>query len=157
MSFVQGLEIMASLVFCIYLIWISWQDYIEMKVVRYSHLLGIAAIFLLVILEKRKVCFSVKEFIFAGFVLLFLQIIAYYFKLYGFADVIVLFLCGLFFLVRKGTEQYLLAYFIVQAISGTLLFGVQIFKKNVHGLKLQHPVPYIPYISVAFILTNMVL
>ena len=101
MSFVQGLEIMASLVFCIYLIWISWQDYIEMKVVRYSHLLGIAAIFLLVILEKRKVCFSVKEFIFAGFVLLFLQIIAYYFKLYGFADVIVLFLCGLFFFGKK--------------------------------------------------------
>ena len=79
------------------------------------------------------------------------------FKLYGFADVIVLFLSGVFLLLEKGTEKYLLAYFMVQALSGSLLLMVQLAKGNVKGMNLKRPIPYIPYISFAFILTNMVL
>lgn len=157
MSFAQGLEIMASLIFATYLIWVSWQDIKERQVVRYSHLLGLFAIFLKGILHNERHSYSAKEYIAAVLVLLVLQIIASSLKLYGFADVLVFFLCGVFSLFHKGVENYLPAYFVLQVISGSLLLVVQLAKRNVKGLNLKHPIPYIPYISVAFILTNMVL
>ena len=100
---------------------------------------------------------NLNTFLMGVFVLVLLQMAACRFKWYGFADVIVFFLCGMFLLLKKGEEKYLLAYFLMQAIAGSFLWGVQLLKKNVKGLNLCSPVPYIPYISVAFILTNMVL
>lgn len=157
MNFAQGLEIMADLFFVAYLIWVSWQDNKEMQVVRYSHLLGLFAVVLQVILQKTRIVNSLNEYFIAISVLLLLQSIAYHFKLYGFADVIVFFLCGTFLLLEKGAEKYLMAYFLVQAVSGSLLLLAQFAKGNVKGLNLKRPVPYIPYICFAFILTNMVL
>ena len=157
MNFAQGLEIMANLIFVTYLAWVSWQDNKELQVVRYSHLLGVFAVPLQVILQKTRIVNSLNEYFIAILVLLVLQGIAYRFKLYGFADVIVFFLCGTFLLLEKGTEKYLLAYFLVQAVSGSLLLLVQLAKGNVKGLNLKRPAPYIPYICFAFILTNMVL
>lgn len=152
---------MASLIFLLYLIWVSWQDVQEMQVVRYSHLLGALAIVLQVILsllsDNGSELDCAKEYLSAGSLLLVIQILAYYFKLYGLADVLVFFLCGLYMLLEKGVERYLMAYFMVQAISGSLLLVVQLLKGNVKGMHLRCSVPYIPYISVAFILTNMVL
>jgi len=46
---------------------------------------------------------------------------------------------------------------MVHAVSGMLLLAVQIVKRNVKRGKLLRPVPYIPYICFAFILTNVVL
>ena len=161
MNYVQGFEIMASLLFCVYLLWVSWQDVQEMQVVRYSHLLGVVAFLLQAVvktlLTNEGEFHGMMKYLSAGLVLLVFQIVAYYFKLYGLADVIVFFLCGLYMLLEKGVERYLLAYFMVQAISGSLLLVVQFLKGNVKGMRFRCPVPYIPYISVAFILTNMVL
>ena len=152
---------MANVIFSIYLIWVSLQDYREMQVVRYSHGLGIAAILLeilrIVFWRDGSETYIVREYMSAGFVLLLLQVVACLFKLYGIADMIVLFLCGIFLLLRKGIEYYLMAYFMAQAISGILLLMFQFIKGNVKGTNLRNPVPYIPYISIAFFLTNMVL
>lgn len=148
---------MASFIFVVYLIWISWQDYKEMQVVRYSHLVGALAIVLQASLNGRKIAGDLGEYFLAFLVLLFLQLIACWLKIYGFADVIVFFLSGIFLLLEKGTKNHLLAYFLMQAISGGLLLVVQMVQGNVKGSKLKQPVPYIPYICVAFILTNMVL
>ncbi len=161
MNFVQGFEITASIVFGIYLIWVSWQDFKEMQVVRYSHLLGVAAIFLqtiqLILLEKGCTNYEAKEYLAAAVILLLFQVVAYWFKLYGPADVFVCYLCGVFFILDKGVEHCLIAYFALQAIAGCMLLIIQFMKGNVKGVCLRKPVPYIPYISVAFFLTNMVL
>lgn len=157
MNFAQELEIMANLIFVTYLAWVSWQDNKEMQVVRYSHLLGLFAVLWEVILQKARIVNSLNEYFIAVLVLLVLQSISYYFKLYGFADVIVFFLCDTFLLFEKGTKKYLVTYFLVQAVSGNLLLLVQLVKGNVKGLNLKRPAPYIPYICFAFILTNMVL
>ena len=152
---------MASLIFGGYLIWVSWQDIQEMQVVRYSHLLGVLAIVLHVISsllsDNGSEFYCVKKYLSAGSLLLVLQILAHFLNLYGLGDVIVFFLCSMYMLLEKGVEQYLLAYFMLQAISGSLLLAVQFLKGNIKGMRLRAPVPYIPYISVAFILTNMVL
>ncbi|MBR2036398.1 MAG: hypothetical protein IKJ39_09035 [Lachnospiraceae bacterium] len=152
---------MASLIFDGYLVWVSWQDVQEMQVVRYSHLLGVLAFLLQVVIKmmtpNERELHSMVEYLSAGLVLLVLQILAHFLNLYGLGDVIVFFLCGLYMLLEKGVEHYLLAYFMVQALSGSLLLVVQFLKGNIKGMRLKAPIPYIPYISVAFILTNMVL
>ena len=152
---------MASLIFGVYLLWVSCQDVQEMQVVRYSHLLGVLAFLLQavvkIILPNAREPHSMLEYLSAGLVLMVLQIMAYFFRLYGLADVFVFLLCGLYMLLEKGVDRYLLAYFMVQALSGSLLLVVQFLKGNIKGMRLRAPVPYIPYISVAFILTNMVL
>lgn len=152
---------MASLIFGVYLLWVSCQDVQEMQVVRYSHLLGVLAFLLQavvkIILPNAMDLHSMVEYLSAGLVLMVLQLMAYFFRLYGLADVFVFLLCGLYMLLEKGVDRYLLAYFMVHAISGSLLLVVQLLKGNVKGMHLRCSVPYIPYISVAFILTNMVL
>ena len=152
---------MANVIFSIYLIWVSLQDYREMQVVRYSHGLGIAAILLeilrIVFLQDGSDIYKVWEYMWAGVILLLLQMAAYLFKLYGVADMFVFLLCGMFLLFQKGTGCYLTMYFMIHAVSGILLLVVQFIKGNVKGANLRQPVPYIPYISIAFFLTNMVL
>ena len=157
MNYVPEFEIMVSCIFMAYLAWVSWQDYREMQVVRYSHGLGLLAIVLGVFLQKAYIWNRGNEYFLAFLVLLLTQSASHWLKLYGLADAIVFFLCGLFFLVQGGTEVYLLAYVMLQAISGGLLFVVQTVKRNRKGLNLKHAVPYIPYIYFAFILTNVVL
>lgn len=160
MNFEQGLEIMASIVFYMYLIWVSRQDLKEMQVVRYSHILGVAAIFLQIVpkaLQSDSRIYEAREYWVAVMVLLFLQMGACFLRMYGLADVFVCFLCDIFFLLEYGLEYYLPAHFLMQAIAGGLLLMVQLVKGNVKGTRLKRPVPYIPYLSVAFILTNMVL
>ena len=148
---------MADIGFIVYLLWVSRQDMKEMQVVRYSHIIGMLAVVLQVFSHGPWCIGSICAYFLAFLILLFLQFAAWLFKLYGFADVIVLFLSGVFLLLEKGTEKYLLAYFMVQALSGSLLLMVQLAKGNVKGMDLKRPIPYIPYISFAFILTNMVL
>ena len=148
---------MASVLFVAYLIWVSWQDKKEMQVIRYSHVLGIMAIVLQVVILKVDGVDVGRNCLIAMVHLSVLQVIAYKFQWYGMADVIVLFLCGIWIFLTKGNEDYLRIYFLMQAIAGCLLWCVQWLKKNVKGLCLRHPVAYIPYISFAFILTNMVL
>lgn len=161
MNFVQEFEITASIVFYIYLIWVSWQDFKEMQVVRYSHFLGMTALFLqiiqLILLEKGCVNNEAKEYLVAVLMLLLLQVVACWFKIYGIADAFVCCLCSVFFVLDKGIEHCITAYFMMQAIAGCMLLIVQFIKGNIKGVSLRQPVPYIPYISVAFFLTNMVL
>lgn len=157
MSFGPVFEIMASLIFAGYLVWASWQDLREMQVIRYTHILGGFAIGILLFLQQNKIWEQWDKYLEAIFLLFLLQVLAKWQMLYGMADMIVFFLSGLFFLMRMGTERYLLAYFLLQALSGIGLLAIQAWKHNIKGLKLGCSVPYIPYICVAFILTNMVL
>lgn len=156
MSFARESEIMAEFIFGAYLIWVSVQDYREMCVIRYSHLLGLAAVMLQSVCCLRAEPDRVYLNVFLSIILLVLQLGAYRFRLYGTADIFVFFLCGIFLLNRFGAD-FLTAYFLIQALSGGMLMGMQFMKRNVKGLHLRRPVAYIPYISVAFILTNMVL
>ena len=83
MNYVQGFEIMASLIFGVYLLWVSCQDVQEMQVVRYSHLLGVLAFLLQavvkIILPNARELHSMVEYLSAGLVLMVLQIMAYFF------------------------------------------------------------------------------
>ena len=156
MSYEQGFAIIADIIFAIYLLWVSHQDYREMQVVRYSHGLGLAAIVVLTILNKRDFMEYPMEYITGVIVVLMIQVIAYKCHLYGMADILVFFVCGLYFLISKGPEVYFTAYMVLQALSGCFLLMIQIVKNNVKGVHLCKPVAYIPYISFAFILTNVV-
>ena len=156
MSYVQGFAIMADVTFVIYLLWVSKQDYREMQVVRYSHCLGVAAIVMLVILNRKNIMEYPMEYVLGVIFVLLIQIIAHKCHLYAMADIIVFFVCGVYFLVRKGPESYFTAYMLHQALAGCLLLVIQIVKRNVKGVRLCRPVAYIPYISFAFILTNVV-
>lgn len=157
MNYGQELETMAKALFGVYLIWVSWQDKKEMQVFRYSHLLGIVAIILQIILldaDRKEVT---KGWLAAVCFLILLQIIACRFRWYGIADAMVLFLCGVWLFLKGGIDYYLQAYFVMEAFAGSVLWGIQLLKKNIKGLCLRQPVAYIPYICVAFILTNIVL
>lgn len=156
MSYAQEFAIMADAIFAIYLLWVSKQDYREMQVVRYSHGLGIAAIVILVILNRKEIMMYPMEYILGVLFALLMQIIAYQCHLYGMADILVFFVCGLYFLMRKGSELYFTSYMLLHALAGCLLLMIQIIKRNIKGMRLCKPVAYIPYISVAFILTNVV-
>lgn len=147
---------MASISFTGYLIWVSWQDYREMMVVRYSHCLGLVAVIILTVLNRQAIKAQPMAYLAGLIMVLLVQIVAYKCRLYGMADILVFFMCGLYFLVTKGPELYLIAYIMVPAVSGVLLLIVQILKKNVRGVHLHRPVAYIPYICVAFVLTNVV-
>lgn len=157
MNYVPELEIIADGIFTVYLLWASWQDKKGMQVVRYSHILGLSAIVLKICLQKHLVLSDWIEFILMFFGAYMTQFFAFRLKLYGLADVIVLFLCGIYFEVDKGISEALTAYFTVQAIAGVLLLVIQTVKGNIVGMVFRQPVPYIPYISVAFFLTKGVL
>ena len=148
---------MGKVLFYAYLMWVSWQDFKEMEVIRYSHLLGGFAIVLQILALRISGSEVEKGWIIAVIHLSVLQIVAYRFQWYGMADVIVLFLCGMWLFFVKGKDNYLQAYFVLQAMAGSFLWGIQCLKENVKGLCLLHPVAYIPYISIAFVLTNIVL
>ena len=164
MSCAPELEIMVDIIFVLYLIWVSWQDYKSMEVVRYSHLSGLFAIvlqlFLQVILHNvmgDKMIEKIIAGFLACFVLLVTQIVGCFIRLYGVADGIVFFLCGLFMIVKEGAEGFMQSFLWLIAVSGVLLLVVQAMKGNLKGVGLKRPVPYIPYISFAFILTKWVL
>lgn len=156
MSYEPGFEITADVIFAIYLLWVSKQDYCEMQVVRYSHGAGLAAVVILVVMNRKKIMDYPVECIVGLVFVLLMQMIAYKCRLYGMADILVFGVCGLYFLVRKGPELYFTAYMLHQALSGCLLLAIQIVKSNVKGVRLCRPVAYIPYISFAFVLTNVV-
>lgn len=156
MSYGQEFAIMASLVFTGYLIWVSWQDHKEMLVARYSHGLGLGAVLILVMVQKNDIIEHLGEYAIGFAVVLTVQMAAYKGACYGRADVLVFLMCGLYFLCQKGPQLYLTAYLMVQAVSGCLLLLVQTARHNIHGMYLRKPVAYIPYICVAFVLTNVV-
>ncbi len=164
MSYAPELEIMADIIFVLYLIWVSGQDYKSMQVVRYSHLLGLFAIVLQLFLQvivHNVVVDGMMEKVIAGMlaclVLLVMQIVACFMRLYGVADGIVFFLCGVFMIVEEGAEGFMQSFLWLTAVSGVLLLVVQAMKGNLKGVGLKQPVSYIPYISFAFILTKWVL
>lgn len=153
----QGYGIMGKLLFHLYLLWAVWQDCREMQVVRYSHILGALAVFLQIFRRSAYICMNVPKYILYVSAMLLVQAVQYKCKCYGLADAIVFFLCGSFFLSTKDRGDAFLLYFVLQALSGILFILHQCLKRNVKGLCLKHSVPYIPYICVAFILTNGVL
>ena len=69
MNYVPEFEIMVSCIFMAYLAWVSWQDYREMQVVRYSHGLGLLAIVLGVFLQKAYIWNRGNEYFLAFLVL----------------------------------------------------------------------------------------
>lgn len=148
---------MGKLLFYLYLLWAAWQDCREMQVVRYSHILGVLAVFLQSFRESAYMRVDMSEYGIYAVGLFIVQGIQYQCKCYGLADAIVFFLCGSFFLGTKDRQDVFRLYFVLQACSGTLFLLHQCVKRNVKGLRLKHSVPYIPYICVAFILTNGVL
>ena len=156
MSYEQGFVITADIIFTIYLLWVSKQDYREMQVVRYSHGAGLAAVVILAILNGKDIVECPMEYILGLIFVLLMQMVAYKCHLYGMADILVFFVCGLYFVMRKGPEMYFTAYMLHQALAGILLLVIQIAKRNVKGTRLCKPVAYIPYISFAFVLTNVV-
>ena len=147
---------MASLIFTGYLIWVSWQDHKEMLVARYSHGLGLMAVVILAIVQKNDIAVRFWEYVLGAAVIVAVQMTAYKGNFYGMADVLVFLMCGLYFLFQKGPQLYLTSYVMVYAISGCLLLLVQMARRNIRGMYLCNPVAYIPYISVAFVLTNVV-
>lgn len=156
MSFVQGFVIMADSIFMGYLIWAAWQDYKEKMVVRYTHLVGLAAVFLMACIKTTYILDCPMEYM-LGIAFVFLtQIAAQKCRLYGMADIFVFSLIGLFFVFSKGPKLYMTAYLLVFALSGCLLVFVQIGRKNIKGTHLNCSVAYIPYICFAFFLTNVV-
>jgi Flp pilus assembly protein protease CpaA len=156
MSYEQGFAITADVILTVYLLWVAIQDFHEMQVVRYSHGLGLLAVLILVILNRGNIAEYPVEYILGLIFVLMTQVIAGKCHLYGMADILVFFVCGLFFLMRKGPALYLTAYMMLHAMSGGLLLMVQLLKRNVKGVRLCKPVAYIPYISFAFVLTNVV-
>ncbi len=157
MNYVPESEIMADCLFTIYLLWVSCQDAKEMQVVRYSHLPGLFAVFWKLWLFEMPGVEGWFEFFLRVFTLFVIQFVSYRFRLYGLADAIVFFLGGMFLVTKTGLYDFLMFNFMFQAIAGILLLAVQIVKRNVRGTCFKEPVPYIPYISVAFFLTKGVL
>lgn len=143
---------MDKLLFLLYLIWISYQDFREMQVVRYSHLLGLAAIVWAIVIHGDSGVFSWELLM-----VYLLQIIGFALKWYGLADAIVMCICATFYCAIVGSTRCFLFCFAMQAMAGILLILVQILKNNINGLKLKKPIPYIPYISIAFFLTKWVI
>ena len=157
MNYAQELEIMVNGIFVIYLIWTAWQDYREMQVVRYSHILGIVGVLAMAGIRWKEIRIFPLEYVSAFVIILLLQMIAYWFSIYGMADVVVFCMCGWFFVLHRGVNSYLTVYIMLIAVSCCMLFIVQILKNNIQGLHLKKSVAYIPYICVAFVLTNLVL
>lgn len=157
MNFTLELETMAKVIFGGYLGWISYQDYRSMQVVRYSHLAGLLAVLLETLRNRSQIVSFFQDYAVAASIIALLQAVAQRGHFYGLADIITIYLCCIFFLVQQGPDDWMLFFCLLQAISGVLLISLQILKGNVKMLHLKRPVPYIPYISVAFILTNIVL
>lgn len=150
---------MGKLIFMGYLLWSSVQDRKEMQVVRYTHLLGIFAVVCSGWSYLRSMA-TTEELVVMGLAaacLIFTQLLAWKCRMYGMADVIVFCLTGLLLLFEKGITEGIMGYLYVHAVSGGMLGVVQWGKGNLKGVRLKQPIPYIPYISVAFFLTNMVL
>lgn len=150
---------MGKLIFMGYLLWSSMQDKKEMQVVRYTHLLGAFAVICSGVqyLRSRATAGEIVVMGLAAVCLMFMQLLAWKCRMYGLADVIVFCLIGLFFMFEKGIAEGIMGYLYVYAVSGAMLGVVQWGKGNLKGVRLRQPIPYIPYISVAFFLTNMVL
>lgn len=148
---------MAEALFHLYFLWVVKQDITEMQVVRYSHLLGSLSLVLLAVRKFYDISQYFEEYMIYLFLMLMFQFIQYKLRCYGLADAVVLFLCGSFFLFKRGRQACLLLYFLLQAVSGIFFLICQYAKGNVGGLGVKHAAPYIPYIYVAFILTNVVL
>ncbi len=151
------LEIMASIIFLVYLLWASLQDIRRLLVIRYTHCIGLCAIAVQIWADRERFFSNVLVYCGVTAVLLLIGVTADRAKLYGLADNVVFTLCGLFWAVCREAAYCMEYYLLLHIISCGLLLGVQMCRHNVKGLKLRHPVPYIPYISVAFVLTNMVL
>ncbi len=149
---------MDKILFAIYLIWISVQDFKTMQVVRYSHLLGITAIVLAATEHGLNVAATVSVMNVAEIVLVcLLEITGYFLKCYGLADVFSVCICAAFYFFESNRYECVLFTLLLQSVSGILLIVVQMFKGNIKGLHLKQSVPYIPYISVSFFLTKWVL
>ena len=157
MNYVPEFEIIAEVVFGAYLVWVAWQDYRTMQVVRFSHGLGAAAILMLSYVNWQRLWTNCGIYMATAFLLAGIQFGMHRMKAYGFADVIVLFMCGVYWLVQRGVAECLVAYALLMSLSVVLLWGAAYRKGNVHGTALKRPMPYIPYICCAFFLTKGVL
>ena len=164
MDYIHVLEIMASVLFAAYLLWAVQQDVKEMKVARFTHLLGLGAVMVSILasamsrhLESGNIEKIWTQNIWELAVVFLLQYIGYKLRCYGLADVFVIGLCSLFYYFQSAEYRCLYFYFLLYAIAGTILLFVQLCCGNLKGLKLKQKVPYIPYISIAFFLTKWVI
>lgn len=164
MNYAHGFAIMSNFLFVAYLLWASWQDLCQMCVVRYTHLLGCAAIICAMfsneIFAMLQMPLSTNEWIQNGWeiiIVIILQIIGCYFKCYGLADVFTICICVIFYYFETGIYKCLFFYFGFYVTAGLLLLVTQCAMNNVKGLNLKKQVPFIPYLSVAFFLTKWVI
>lgn len=163
MDYIRVFEIMASVLFAIYLFWGSMQDAKEMKVARYTHLLGLVAIIWIMIARgvlhvDTAVGGSVfwRQYLWEIIVVWLLQFIGYKLRFYGLADVFVIGLCASFYYFESEIYRCLFFYFVLYATSGILLLLMQLIHGNLKGFRLKEKVAFIPYISIAFFLTKWV-
>ncbi len=181
MKYAPEFEIIADFLFVGYLLWASLQDIRQMQVARYTHVVGVIAVCMRIVCRCGNVNLEAQGFyesvdtlvesilrpkgmpaywvewllsmcLHAG-----LQYMSQLCRLYGLADAIVFFLCGMYWSIGYGMYSSLMGSMLLQSIAGILLFVVQIAKKNLKRMHFKAPVPYIPYIFVAFFLTNGVL
>ena len=157
MNCVPEFEIITDGVFWAYLLWVAWQDYRTMQVVRYSHAAGLVAVLAMAIANGQHIWANGGIYVAAVLLLAAVQFWMYRVKAYGLADAIVFFMCGVYWLVQRGAADCLVGYMLLMALSVVLLWGAAYLKGNVLGATLKHPMPYIPSICCAFFLTKGVL
>ena len=164
MNYIRVFEIMASVLFGIYLFWVSMQDAKELQVARYSHLLGVTAIVCMMVARSvwrtEHVVGALDLWgtqLWEIVVIWVLQFIGYKLRFYGLADVFTMGICATFYYFDSGRYQCLVFGVVLYAVSGILLLAIELARGNLKGWKLKQKVPYIPYIAVAFFLTKWVI
>lgn len=139
-------------IFFLYLVCISLQDIKTMKVTRIFHVMGIAGVIIMLIQEGYSdVSYTPIVFF------LLIQLGCYCFGCYGLADLFLFINCSLYMGVSYTKEDTLLYLFLFQLLANILLIVVQLCVGNFRKGRLRKKVAYIPYLSTAFILTNIVL
>ena len=164
MNYIRAFEIMASVFFLLYLLWATMQDAKEMCVARYTHLLGVVAIILIMIVRgifriegiSHENALWIKNLWEIGSACA-IQWLGHKMQGYALADVFVLNICTIFHFFEGGSYRCLLFYFAFYALSIVLLFAAQLINGNLKGVNLKKKVPFIPYLSVAFFLTKWVI
>lgn len=164
MSYAHVFAIMSNLLFVMYLLWASFQDLRQMRIARYTHLLGCVAIIcamlskdIFVVSRMRWMATVWVQNVWEIAIVIILQIIGYYFKCYGLADVFTICICVMFYYFETGIYRCLFFYFLFYAMAGLLLVVTQCAMHNVKGLNFKKQVPFIPYVSIAFFLTKWVI
>ncbi len=141
---------MPIIIFACYLVGVSTQDIKEKSVSRIWHLFAFLA---LMFSTNPKLFFLSVLWNLAIVVLCYWQ---YKKGAYGLADVFVLLNCSMFFAISRGSIRFLWEFCLFYFLAIILVYLHQYVNKNIKQYRFLRKVPYIPYLSCAFILTNMV-